>query len=151
MSLIMKLNTMIVVACLILRFLIKLWFPQNCPISNILQRRYGSDGLQAFRSYEKLDKKYRKTELDLGFLQSCKYFGVVPKFLNFKLANNRLRSSTMYAKCRRKLLTTEIQHKRKHLKNIQEKLKTSKEQLRSIFAWFDFNHIIAFIFFLYSI
>ena len=40
---------------------------------------------------------------------------------------------------------TEIQHKRKHLRCIQEKLKLSKEQLRSIYSWFDFNHIIAFI------
>ena len=39
MSLIMKLNAMIVVACLILRFLIKLRFPQNCPISIIVSSR----------------------------------------------------------------------------------------------------------------
>ena len=51
----------------------------------------------------------------------------------------------MYATCRRRLLTTEIQHKRKHLRCTQEKLKLSKEQLRSIYSWFEFNHIIAFI------
>ena len=32
---------------------------------------YGSDDLQAFRSHEKLDKKYRKTELDLANYNYC--------------------------------------------------------------------------------
>ena len=136
---------MIIVTILVLRFLVKLRFPANTPISTILQRRYGSDGLQAFRTYEKLDKRYRKTKLDLDFLQSCDFYGVVPKFLHFKLAIPRLRSSAMYDTCRRRLLSTELAQKRRHLKRSEEKIKTSQEHLRSIFSWFDYNHLISFV------
>ena len=42
MSINMKFNPMIVVACLILRFIIKLRFPQNCSNENKKKRKRGA-------------------------------------------------------------------------------------------------------------
>ena len=91
-----------------------------------------------------LNKILKKTQLDLNFLHSCKYHGVIPKFLNFKLANSRLRSSMMYTKCRRRLRSVELAQKKKHLQKLQEKHLAFLQSLRSHFSWFDFNHLIAF-------
>ena len=51
----------------------------------------------------------------------------------------------MYDTCRRRLLTTELAQKRRHLKRSEEKIKSSQEHLRSIFSWFDYNHLISFV------
>ena len=76
--------------------------------------------------------------------QSCKYHGVIPKFLNFKLANSRLRSSMMYTKCGRRLLSVELPQKKKHQQKLQEKHLAFLQNLRFRFSWFYFNHLIAF-------
>ena len=142
----LKFNIMIFfIVVLALRFIIKLRFPPEVSISTIILRRYGSDKLQLFRSFEKLDKKVRKAQLDMNFLHSCKFYDVIPRFLNFKLSNARLRSSMMYTKCRKRLLSVELAHKRKHLQNLQEKLTSPLQDLRSCFSWFDFNHLVSFV------
>ena len=139
-------NEMILfVVVLVLRIIVKLRFPPDVPISTIILRRYGSENLQLFRSFEKIDKKLRKSQLDLNFLQSCNYYGVIPKFLSFKLSNSRLRSSMMYTKCRRRLLLVEMAHKKKHIQKLQEKLMASLQDLRSCFSWFDYNHLVSFV------
>ena len=51
---------------------------------------------------------YRKALLDLEFLQSCKKEKLIPKFLEFKVANNWLGSSEAYVSCPRRLLNQEI-------------------------------------------
>ena len=81
----------------------------------------------------------------LDFLQSCDFYGIVPKLLHFKLANPRLRSSAMNETCRRRLLSTALAQKKRNLKRSQEKIKTSQEHLRSIFSWFGYNHLICFV------
>ena len=54
-------------------------------------------------------------------------------------------ASAMYDTCRRRLLSTELAQKRRHLKRTQEKIKASQERLRSTFSWFDYNHLISFV------
>ena len=81
----------------------------------------------------------------LNFLQSCNYYGFIPKFLNFKLSNSRLRSSMMYTKCRRRLLSVETANKKEHIQRLQEKLMASLQDLRSCFSWFDYNHLVSFV------
>ena len=143
MCVILSSKMSIIVAVFLLQFILKLRFPANTSITTILQRRYGSSGFQSFRTFEKLDKKYRKATLDLKFLTSCEFFGVVPKFLHFKLANSRLRSSQMYDRCMKRLLKTEMAQKKKHLKRMENEIKTSKEHLRSIYSWLDYNHLVS--------
>ena len=46
--------------------------------------------------------------VDLSFLKKCKCHGVIPKFLNFKETNRRLKDSVAYRQCQRKLLEKEI-------------------------------------------
>ena len=94
---------------------------------------------------EKLDKKQRKAQLDLNFLQSCLDHSVVPKFLHFKLANQHLRRSTTYDACRRRLLAKELQLKRNQLKTTETKLRTTLDDLRTSVSYLDFNHLVSFI------
>ena len=64
--------------------------------------------LNAFRKYQRLEFKLQKAKLDLTFLEDCKKNKVIPKFLNFKLANRDLQNSNAYLQCQRKLLNEEI-------------------------------------------
>ena len=80
-------------------FIIKLRFPKGKLIADIVRKRYRSTNLSEIHKFEKLDYGYCKTKLNLGFLQECQTESIIPKFLQFKTANNRLRSSnTCYQK-----------------------------------------------------
>ena len=48
---------------------------------------------------EKLDFKLRKCKLDIEYLETCLKNGLVPKFLNFKVANSTLCNSKSYKDC----------------------------------------------------
>jgi len=50
---------------------------------------------------------------------------VIPKFLHFKLANNRLRSSKVYQEIQLKLLKSEINHHRCELRETVVKLENA--------------------------
>ena len=41
------------------------------------------------------------------------------------------------------LLKTEMAQKKKHLKRMENEIKTSKEHLRSIYSWLDYNHLVS--------
>ena len=87
---------------------LRLRFPAQDSIIKILQRRYGDGLVKKVRKFEKFYFKYRKALLDLEFLQSCKKEKLIPKFLQFKVANKRLESSEAYLSCQRRLLNQEI-------------------------------------------
>ena len=91
-------------------FLARLRFPAQDSIIKILRSCYG-DGL--VKKVRKFDFKYRKALLDLEFLQSCKKEKLIPKFLQFKVANKRLESSEAYLSCQRRLLNQEMSIKYK--------------------------------------
>ena len=136
--------SLFLVAILVLNFIIKLRFPTTKSIASIITRRYGSDALHKFRAFERNDYKIKKTQQDLNFLSSCKFHSVIPHFLNFKLANSRLRSSMMYDSCRRRLLSIEIAGKKNLLKKLNEKNLAFRSELRNIFSWLDFHHLTSF-------
>ena len=77
-------------------FLLKLRFPANKSVADIIRKRYGSEAVKLLRKFEKLDFKIRKNEADLQFLQRCHQEGLAPKFRNFKLANSSLKHSRTY-------------------------------------------------------
>ena len=87
------------VLALVFLFLLKLRFPANKSVAEIIRKRYGTDAVKWLRKFEKLDFKIRKNEADLQFLQSCHQEGLTPKFLNFKLASSSLKHSRTYKQC----------------------------------------------------
>ena len=89
-------------------FLARIHFPQTESIPSIIWRRYGNKMFREVCQFEKLDYKLRKVQLDLDFLCKCMDSDVLPKFLNFNLANKKLYNSLTSKNCQRNLLITEI-------------------------------------------
>lgn len=69
---------------------------------------------------DKLDYRLRKPELGLYFLCTRDDYKVVPKFLNFRGANNHLKYSFNYNKCKYYLLREEIRLKEFTVQNLQK-------------------------------
>ena len=100
------------VLALVFLFLLKLRFPANKSVAEIICKRYGVDAVKRLRKFEKLDFKIWKNEADLEFLQMCQQDGLTPKFLNFKLANSSLKHSKTCKQYQLMLLKEEIKTKR---------------------------------------
>ena len=99
------------VLCWALIFILRLRFPPGSSIASILNNRYNNGSLEAFRKFQRLEMKLGKAKLDLDLLKNCKKRSVIPKFLRFKVANQRLRNSSAYRQCQNKLLQDEIADK----------------------------------------
>ena len=106
-------------------FLARLRFPAQDSIIKNLRRRYGNGLVKKVQKFEKFDFKYRKAPLDLEFLQSCKKEKLIPKFLQFKVANKRLESSEAYLSCQRRLLNQEMS-KYKTIRALNNKIRSRK-------------------------
>lgn len=117
------------IAALVFLFLFKLRFPSGTPISRIIENRYGRQGVLRFRRLDKISIKLKKNECDLQFLNLCKAYNTIPKFLNFKLYKRGLLNSKLYKKWQFKLLNTEINAKKK----VIQKLKDEVSKLESNF------------------
>ena len=100
-------------------FILKIRFPKGKSIKTIISRRYGPQVLQNFRKFEKSTYKLKKNTADLEFLNKCKIFNVIPKFLYFKLYNPNLLNSKLYKKWQHKLLNYEINTKQKQINKQQ--------------------------------
>ena len=68
-------------------------FSKGTSIADIIRSRYGEVFDRKIRKVEKGDYRLRKGHLDLSFLLECKKNNVIPKFLQFKLANRHLHNS----------------------------------------------------------
>ena len=86
--------------------------------------------------------KYRKTLLGLEFLQPCKKEELIPKFLQFKVANKRLESSEAYLNCQRRLLNQEMYIKYKSIWALNNKITSMKNDLYSEMSFIDYVHVI---------
>ena len=89
------------VAALVFLFLIRLRF------------RYGREILKLIRKFEKVDFKLKKATLNLDFLYYCRNNNLIPTFLKFKSANKTLANSDVYKLYQQKLLTAEIEEKKR--------------------------------------
>ena len=69
---------MLIVIALILKFILKLRFPTNKSIAQVITTRYGRPTLLLIRKFESLDLKQRKLALDMEFLESCKKHDLIP-------------------------------------------------------------------------
>ena len=63
------------------------------------------------RKFEKLDFRRRKTELDITFLELCLEKDIMPNFVRFRTANQKLGNSETYNTCQRLLLSQELNNK----------------------------------------
>ena len=64
--------------------------------------------LKKVRKLEKLEYKCKKLEIDKDYLETCRRYNVLPKFLYLKVGTDILRNSEAYSQCQHKLLDEEI-------------------------------------------
>ena len=114
---------------LVFMFLVRLRFPSRLSLLQVILNRYGDTIVKLVRKFEKVDFKHRKVALDLNFLQICWSFNVIPKFLQFRVANKNLRRSQAYQKCLNHLLLAEISNKNKDLKVLVIELSSVKSNV----------------------
>ena len=136
---------MFFVSALVLWIIIKLRFPQGKSIAKIIEERYGRPTLTLFRTAESTDFKYRRTLCDIEFLQTCSENRLTPKFLNFKLYRNDIRSTAQYKRFQNNVLMNELKDKENKLKQLKRKRNELFTQLKSTCSWIDFNHILNFL------
>ena len=88
-----------IVVSLVLQFIIRLRFPPNKSIASIVTARYGKPTLRLIRKFENADFKLRKAALDIEFIERSIKHELIPKFVQFKVANKGLRGSKAYKQC----------------------------------------------------
>ena len=98
-------------ASIIFLFLVCLRFPNHLSTIQVIRKRCGEDIVKKVRQCEKLDLKYRKMLLDLDFLDNCLKNNTTPKFVQFRVSNSGLRSSSTYKQCHIKLIKQEVSNK----------------------------------------
>ena len=65
------------------------------------------------KKFEKVDFKFKKATLNLDFLCSYRNNNLIPGFLKFKLSNKAFANSDVYKSCQKKILTEEIEAKKR--------------------------------------
>ena len=87
--------------------------------------------MSAFRNLENIDLKLRKSTCDRTFLETCLDNNITPKFLNFKLYREDIRSSSQYKKFQEQLLEEELINKTARLGNLKNELESASHELRN--------------------
>lgn len=126
---------------LVLLFIIKLRFPKDKSITQILFKRYGQTGVHSFRRCEKALFRLEKLKLDHRFLIQCKCYQVIPKFLRFKLYRRSLENSKLYKSYQFKLLNKEISTKSRCITKATKEASESLQAIQNSFSFFDFKCI----------
>jgi len=129
----------------VLLFIIKLRFPANKSIKEIITKRYGRGTLRLFRQCEAVDLKLGKCACDIDFLSCCLTNNFTPKFVHFKLYAKRLRGDDDYYAFQKKLLEKELATKRSHKEELSLQKTTMLSELRSGTSFLDYNHLINYI------
>ena len=130
---------------LVLSFILKLRFPVNRSVRDIIQRRYGANVLRCFRRLEQADLRCLKLAADLHFLETCETNDLTPKFLNFRLAARHLQSQRSSSSYRRNLLQKEISHKYSTKYSNDTTRSNLLDELRRLTTFLDYNHLINYI------
>ena len=105
------------------------------------QNIYEKGLLSTFRNFQHLELKLGKPKLDLLFLLSCKKRSVIPKFLWFKVINRKLKRSSAYYQCQKKLLDEEISHKRSRIRVLTTQVSSTYSDLSSLVQTTDIIHL----------
>ena len=122
-------------------FIVRLKFPLDKSIANLIRSRYNDKAVKLIRRFEKLDFKLRKNEADLDFLQSCQQNHLRPKFLNFKVASSSLHFSRTYKKCQLQLLKQKIKEKVSIISKQKKEVVDLKKCIKNKLSIIDFAHI----------
>ena len=80
-------------------------------------------------------------QLDLHFLCKCKDSDVIPKYLNFRLANKKLQDSLTDKNCQCNLLITEINLKKSCFRVLKKEFYLLHSELKSVLSCIDFAHV----------
>ena len=121
--------------------IVRLRFPSDKRIANVIQSRYNDKIVKQIHRFEKLDFKICKNEADLDFLQSCQQSNLIPKFLNFKVACSSLRFSRMYKQSQKQLLKQEIKEKVSIISKQKKEFTALKKLIKNKLSILDFAHI----------
>ena len=97
--------------------------------------------LREVRQFEKLGYKLKKVQLVLHFLCKCKDSDVLPRFLNFRLANKKLQDIFTYKNCQLNLLTSAINLKKSRFRVLKKEFDLLHSELRSVLNCIDFAHV----------
>lgn len=110
-------------------------------IARVITDRYGLPTVHLIRKFESVDFKLRKCELDIDFLNNCVNHDLIPKFVQFKVANRGLRTSKVYRQCQQDLVREERTVKKRQLNTLQRKLDQLTQQIRVTVKNIDFIRI----------
>ena len=102
---------------------------------------YGDKIIKRLRKFEKTDYRLRKAELDLEFLVKCRNNNLIPKFLNFHLANRSLRFSLTYAQCQSNSLLQETRIKKSNVRVLRKEFDNLLSSLQQLIHSIDYAHI----------
>ena len=83
----------------------------------------------------------QKAQIDLEFLVNCTNNSVVPKFLNFCVANKSLKSSRTYHQCQLSLLQEEIRQKKSNIRVLLKEFDFLHSTLQAEISLIDFAHV----------
>ena len=111
-------------------------------VYNNIARKYGNGTVKDFRKYEKLEYKKNKLKLDIDFLNSCKWLGVYPKFLIFKLPNV---SNKDALSIRKRLFRSAINKCNKELQHLSKEFSLSENFLSTQLSTIYFYILTKFI------
>jgi hypothetical protein len=122
---------------MILRFFFAISFQVNLlrkkDLHSIIRNTYGEEAHKLYRKYENTSRKLEKTKLDYNFYCKCKVYNIMPKFLRFKLFRRALQDSNFYKTCQVKLLTREINDKKKRIAALTSDLAECKDDILNYF------------------
>ena len=118
-------------------------FPVDQSLMTVVRKRYDDNIVRLIRRFEKTERRTRKAELDLTFLEKCQQLGVIPKFLMFKVSNDYLRESITYRRCCKSLLNEEVKHKRLLITTHHKELLSIKDELRQALNIIDYTHVVS--------
>ena len=124
---------------LVFTFIYNLKFPSGSSIARILLTRYGRPALNKYRRLERLHWTFHKAAEDLTFLNTCKEYGVTPKFLLFRTSLSNLYGSRLYQSMLFKLLAFEIKNKINHVNRLKQEFFNCFNEFKSTVSWLDFK------------
>lgn len=118
-------------------FIICIWFQRNKSIAYIIKLHYSLHTLQLFSEAESLSRRSTKAKLDGNFLNVCKAYHYVPKFMQFKLFRRSLEHTSFNKSWTSNLLDNEIRNKQKLCDGVNSELLVLKTQVRHCISIFD--------------
>ena len=83
----------------------------------------------------------RKCKLDLEFLNLCVESNIIPKFIQFRVANKELLNSVAYRKCLNKPFQKEIIKEKRRHRQLKKDLKSVKDVLLLSINFLDCSHV----------